>query len=1301
MPSLRGGLRIGGWAAFAAGLLLFTLSRVGPIRSLVPGPESRLTDLESQAVAIRTEFEAVLSDLRRKTDRLPPLPDGPGPGRWSAFLDRVDLDPEVEGAALYRTSGELLGWRGLVFDAAASGAPSPDRRLLAAPGQTRLVIHKASSFLISSRDLDGEAAVVLFRLLAFLPQIKTGELRDVHFLPARLLENCDIEYWDFREDVSGFETVFGRNKDLYLGQSQSASEVQTLSFPLRLESGRIAATATLTSPSPGGRTAVLKERLARAAAACVLAALAVGLALVVLSPAFRRDRSAVLGFVALLILAAGRLVLAQLGRWNAFRGTEAFSPAPAGFASLGPLTRSPADIFLTALFGFAAVGCVLFILRPRTQRRRTLRTAAAAALSGAVAAATTGLLLLGRGGVALAVHHSNLDLLDFAPRPALLLVQAAIWLFMLTLVMVAVALARVVARRARPESPPAAVFLVSALVSLPIGAAAGLPPGTAVLAAGLTALTLFVAWKPGAIRRADAAAGVLILMTAFPFVVLVQESRVRDRGLMEGLVKDVITTQEDWAVFFTRESLPELDRRQRDVLSFFRNPDDPEFAHRLWEKTLLARFNWYSGVEVLDASGAGLSTFALNIPRIASEDFDLPASPNWSVVRRRVPFFGKVKEFLVGYRDWYEGERRLGRTAVLALLDDELLPFLYSANPYVEILRLNPLPSLAVSGFAIVAFDGEGRTTFNPQRLSAGLGGDVLAGLAADGRPRWTVMADRNRVFDAFVFRHEGRVYAVCLPRRGLVSSTVAFIRLALLDAGLTALIVLGLLLALGGRPPRNPLRSFSTRVFLSFAAIAFIPLLLVGLFSRGFFDRIFTQTYIAKAETYALTARSIMEDFLSLQTEEDAAGETLPEDMVYWIGTTIGNDISLYRDGRVLASSRREFFDAGLLPDLMDGGVYDALARKRAPVATYRQRIGGYSFQNLAIPYVRDDGLLVITLPFPFERQEVARATRDFIESIVFITLFFAALALLSARALSRTIVAPVKKLLDGTREVGQGNLEVRVRHASRDEMKTLTDGFNAMVESLKRHQAELAEMSKKAAWAEMARKVAHEVKNPLTPIQLSAEHLLRVYEDGGPGFADALRESVSYITSEVDHLRRIARDFLESSRETLVVREPFDVLKAVRETVRPYREILSDRIALREEVSGAGFLCRGDRVRFKMALRNVLINAIEAVPGRGTIAVAVASDGRTIEVRVEDSGVGMAADVLERMFEPYFSTKETGTGLGLSVAKKVVEDHGGAIEAASRPGAGTRVVIRLPALPGAAESRPPAGNFGPDVEE
>jgi nitrogen fixation/metabolism regulation signal transduction histidine kinase len=215
------------------------------------------------------------------------------------------------------------------------------------------------------------------------------------------------------------------------------------------------------------------------------------------------------------------------------------------------------------------------------------------------------------------------------------------------------------------------------------------------------------------------------------------------------------------------------------------------------------------------------------------------------------------------------------------------------------------------------------------------------------------------------------------------------------------------------------------------------------------------------------------------------------------------------------------------------------------------------------------------------------------------------------------------------------------------------------------------------------MARKVAHEIKNPLTPIQLSAEHVLKVYEDKRGDLDTTLKESMSYIISEVENLRRIAQEFMEIARDTTVRKEPVDLRVLLEETLQPYRRLLDERIRFRFVAEGTDFRTRGDAAKLKTALRNVVANAVEAVGQRGELDVTIGRRGDVLTVAVRDSGPGMSRETAERIFDLYFSTKEGGTGLGLPIAKKIVEEHGGTIRVASEPGRGTTVTIELPASP------------------
>ncbi len=221
---------------------------------------------------------------------------------------------------------------------------------------------------------------------------------------------------------------------------------------------------------------------------------------------------------------------------------------------------------------------------------------------------------------------------------------------------------------------------------------------------------------------------------------------------------------------------------------------------------------------------------------------------------------------------------------------------------------------------------------------------------------------------------------------------------------------------------------------------------------------------------------------------------------------------------------------------------------------------------------------------------------------------------------------------------------------------------------------------MGKKVAWAEMARKVAHEIKNPLTPIQLSAEHILKVYEDRGEDFDKALKESISYIISEVGNLRRISQEFMEIARDMTLRKESCDLKEVLEGTLAPYKKLLSAKIRFREIYEGTDFICLADPAKLGTAFRNIVLNAIEAVKEKGEITVLVRPGERGWTVSIRDSGPGMSKEVLDKIFEPYFSTKAAGTGLGLPIAKKIIEDHGGTVRVATELGRGTTVTVELP---------------------
>jgi nitrogen fixation/metabolism regulation signal transduction histidine kinase len=263
----------------------------------------------------------------------------------------------------------------------------------------------------------------------------------------------------------------------------------------------------------------------------------------------------------------------------------------------------------------------------------------------------------------------------------------------------------------------------------------------------------------------------------------------------------------------------------------------------------------------------------------------------------------------------------------------------------------------------------------------------------------------------------------------------------------------------------------------------------------------------------------------------------------------------------------------------------------------------------------------------------------------------------------------------------------------SSADELGRLVRDFNQMAEDLRRQRQELERTQRLEAWADMARQVAHDIKNPLTPIQLSAEHARRVNVDRGRPLSPVLDECVNAILGQVRLLRQIAAEFSSFASSPTPHPEPTSLDALVRDVIEPYLAGLAERVAVRVETAAVPQVTI-DRTLFTRALTNILENALHAMPGGGRLTVETArgADGRTVEVRVTDTGVGMDDDALARIFEPYFSTKATGTGLGLTIAKRNIELNGGTIHVASAPGVGTTVTLVVPAGVTGSERAPQA---------
>jgi nitrogen fixation/metabolism regulation signal transduction histidine kinase len=287
-------------------------------------------------------------------------------------------------------------------------------------------------------------------------------------------------------------------------------------------------------------------------------------------------------------------------------------------------------------------------------------------------------------------------------------------------------------------------------------------------------------------------------------------------------------------------------------------------------------------------------------------------------------------------------------------------------------------------------------------------------------------------------------------------------------------------------------------------------------------------------------------------------------------------------------------------------------------------------------------------------------------------------------AISFTRRITNPIDELTDATRRVAEGDFSIQILTRRNDELGLLIRSFNAMVQDLEKTRAALVKSEKISIWQNMAQQLAHEIKNPLTPIKLSAERVLRRWRNEPENIKEILESSMLAIIQETEGLSTLLNEFktlskpIEESKTWTKLREPVDELINVYSS--SYPSVKFDVNHLEKDIQ-----VKIDKHRLSQILTNLVINSIDAMNGAGSIEIRTdlvkKRDVCYCRISVKDTGKGINKEEGELIFTPYFTTKESGTGLGLPIIERIINDHDGAIWFDSAPGMGTTFYIDLPA--------------------
>jgi signal transduction histidine kinase len=338
---------------------------------------------------------------------------------------------------------------------------------------------------------------------------------------------------------------------------------------------------------------------------------------------------------------------------------------------------------------------------------------------------------------------------------------------------------------------------------------------------------------------------------------------------------------------------------------------------------------------------------------------------------------------------------------------------------------------------------------------------------------------------------------------------------------------------------------------------------------------------------------------------------------------------------------------------------------------------------------YTNEKGIEVLGVCAPIESlgwgvvieqpttEAYAMARRMTYQLVVLIAIFVILMTCIGLWG-GQKIVRPVRELIRGTRAIARGDLGQRVQVKTRDELSELGRSFNRMTEELSDLHEQIRRNERAVTFGKIASGLVHDLKHPIKSIENSSKLLLKMYDD--PHYREIFHKTVN---REFASINRFLDDLYNLTHPLPLKPISLNIHKAIDEALEGYRpEAERKAVLIHRQFEGDSFRISADRFAFERVLKNLILNAIEAMPRGGDLVLKTRSDGQWVEIDVQDMGCGIPKERLETIFEDYVTTKRKGLGLGLAISKKIVQDLNGTIEVESEPGKGSTFILKFPLL-------------------
>lgn len=395
-------------------------------------------------------------------------------------------------------------------------------------------------------------------------------------------------------------------------------------------------------------------------------------------------------------------------------------------------------------------------------------------------------------------------------------------------------------------------------------------------------------------------------------------------------------------------------------------------------------------------------------------------------------------------------------------------------------------------------------------------------------------------------------------------------------------------------------------------------------------------------------------------------------------------SDINLYNlNGEVLATSRPELYNRGIVGNLMNPNAYQKLVVEGERELIHDESIGELDYISAYVPFVNQNNevLAYLNLPYFVGTHELKNEISSVLVAIINAYLIFMLIAVSLVVFASRQVTRPLFIIQERLSQTRLGLKNEKIEYHRKDEIGQLVKEYNRMIDELADSAEKLAKSEREGAWREMAKQIAHEIKNPLTPMKLSIQYLQKAWDDKVDDFDSFIKRVTNTLTDQINQLSVIANEFSHFAKMPTANRQPIDIVSKLINTVSLYEKLSNIHFFVENE-GAEQVIVLFDGEQILSVFNNLLKNAVQSIPrGRnGIVKIGIKENHDDVVLSFSDNGKGIEASVQEKMFMPNFTTKNSGMGLGLAIVKNIIEGSNGKIWFETVENEGSTFYISLP---------------------